>query len=273
MEFRHYYRSGDLIRYYDFSAENKEHHKPRPALVLDYNKKNRSVYAVRITSKKKKTEDEEYELLADEVRVPKGLRYMEKDLYGVIKTNNIIEIDRRKISSTLDVFPYETKMNVLSVYERYKHSRWYRKYLEMNKVNHNVAMRCFKENLVAEKLGFFVDKNGELIYEFVKDRYVRLKEIQPLGRVGTVNVYSVKLGSGNLEFEGSLATRKSLKKILKDWDGAKKVSSWMREDVKYHMLMEKINHQLKPDPFPRSDKYRTFKNFKRVHLRKIEYAR
>src|SRR5690625_4711736 len=109
MNFRHYYKSGDLIRYYDFNANDEKHHKPRPAMVLGYNKQNNSVYAVRITSKSGRTEDRNYKLLGDEVRIPNGLDYDGKTLYGVIKTNNIIEVERDRITSTLDVFSSETK--------------------------------------------------------------------------------------------------------------------------------------------------------------------
>src|SRR5690625_2229310 len=130
MNFRHYYKSGDLIRYYDFSSRDSKDHKPRPAMVLGYNKKNDSVYAVRITSKGGRTEQANYELTGDEVRVPKGIRYRDKELYGVIKTNNVIELDREKITSTLDVFPEQTKLEVLEKYDKFRYKKWYNDFFE-----------------------------------------------------------------------------------------------------------------------------------------------
>lgn len=263
MSFRHYYKSGDLIRYYDFFSKNKDHHKPRPAMVLGYNKKNNSVFAVRITSKGGRTEKPDYKELGDEVRVPKGIVYNDKPLYGVIKTNNIIEIKRDRITSTLDVFPYQTKLEVLQVYEKFKNEDWYKEFLEASNLDYKHIIERYKENLVAEKLGFFYcHGSNENIYEFIQDTPLRIHNIQLLEKKGRTSIFGVLFNKKGKIYDYNIATKKPLQKIVHDWSGNKKVSEWLREDEKFHILMKHVNARIIPDPVPKIDKYKTFPEFK-----------
>lgn len=263
MNFRHYYKSGDLIRYYDSASLNKEDHKLRPAMVLSYNKRNDSVYAVRITSKNGRTEKEDYVLLSDEVRVPSGIRYIEDDLHGVIKTNNIVELKRDEIISTLNVFPLETKIEVLNIYDKFRHEYWYNKYFDHTGLDCQRIIDRFKENLVAEKLGFFYClKNNENIYEFVRDNRVKIDHIQFLDKRGNTFIYNILFKHKGVIYDYNIATNKTKEQIIHDWSGSKKVSEWLHEDIKYHILMKRFHSKIKPDPVPKMNKYLTFSKFK-----------
>lgn len=263
MNFRHYYKSGDLIRYYDFSSRDSKDHKPRPAMVLGYNKKNDSVYAVRITSKDGRTEQANYELTGDEVRVPKGIRYRDKELYGVIKTNNVIELDREKITSTLDVFPEQTKLEVLEKYDKFRYKKWYNDFFEYTGLDCQNIVDRYKENLVAEKLGFFYcPKNNENIYEFVKDKHLGIDKIQKLETRGNLHVYSVVFNLNGTEYEYNIGTNKPEHQIWREWGRSKKIRDWLREDVKYHALMKRYSSKIRPDPLPDASKYKTFSEFR-----------
>lgn len=271
MNFRHYYKSGDLIKFHDYDSGNDGYYKPRPAMVLGYNKQSNSLYAVKITSKEGHTEDYDYRLLGDEVRVPTGLDYSGNNLYGVIKTNNIVEVERKNVSSTLDVFPYETKEKVLNVYTKFKDREWYKEHLNNYNADHEKIMGRFQENLVAEKLGFFYCfKNSENIYEFIKDNPLSVSKIQLLEGRGNSNLFSLMFERNGNDYEATIATKKPINYLMDSWSEPKRVGQWLREDDKFHVLMNRFDAKLIPDPFPHFHKYESLSDFKIRTLEKVE---
>lgn len=254
-----------MVRYYDFSANNNEHHKPRPAMVLGYNKRNNSLFLMRITSKEGRTNGSDYWMLGDEVKVPENIRYDDRYLYGVIKTNNIIEVKREHVSSTLDSFPETTKHNVLQVYEKHVNKDWYKEYFDQYDADHEYIMNRFKENLAVNKLGFFVEKNKEDIYEFVRADRCRVKTIRTLSEKGDIRDYEIGLVNVNngTSHQMSISTYMTEKQVAKRWSGSKTIKEWVREDATYRFLKKDLDGSLISKNPISEKKWERFAKFKK----------
>lgn len=259
LKLRGYYKTGDLVRFYDFSRGNKNVQKPRPAMVLGYDHFKDKVNLMKITSKGGATERKDYKLMEDEIKVPKGMWFRGRELYGVIKTNNIIQINSERLTSVLDVFSFDFKMKVMNKYDLHKNDRWYKKYLDMYNGNHRHIMSHYKESLIAEKLNFFQTDSGENIYDFIRNEKLAIEEVQvhPKSDYSPYKNYSVTFRYFDNYFNHIVSTRKSIREISMDWKGEKTVRDWLREDVKFHILKRNIHANLEKS-FVSKKRYHSF---------------
>lgn len=262
--YRQKYKSGDLVIAYEFPYNKlltdefqSSRSKPRPAIVLG--ETGRSIAAIPVMgvyTKGRMTEKEGYSLYRHEVRVPKGLTMGQKELEGVIKTDRVVVLERHQISSAFDEFPLRTKMDILSTYEDIKNLPFYKKSLDQETTyNHERIMRNFKENVIAERLNFLTNKEGENVYEFKKYDQYQIDKIQHIGTFKDLNIYAVNLQSTDDNFIVNLATNKPVNKIVSDWSGTKTAKEWLREDAKYHALNKNIDQNIRRDPFIHPDKF------------------
>src|SRR5690606_33054674 len=109
--------------------------------------------------------------------------------------------------------------------------------------------------IIAEKLNFLVDSQGVNRFEFIKHTTLTLEELQKVGKYNNLTVYSVRLKGKYDIFTYNIATRKKETQIVKDWDKPKVASQWLKEDAKYHALMNNIDQNIRTDPSPHPDKY------------------
>lgn len=244
-------KSGDLVKYYDFTEDNPDFSKPRPAMVLGYDPYRKKYSLMRITSKGNATEREGYKLKGEELRVPEGMVYEKNnesvELYGVIKTNNIIQVDRERLTTQSDVFSFTFKKAVFDKYNKLKNKSWFKEYADYYSDRHHKIMQFFKEDLIAEKLNYMSDE-VENVYDFFKDYYVDVKGIKQLPTNKFGNRYSLLFEIEGETFEHTFSTNKTPIEVSRDWVGEKKVSEWLREDRKFHVLNRNLDIEFTPDP-------------------------
>ncbi|MGG3801211.1 hypothetical protein [Metabacillus fastidiosus] len=271
------YKSGQLINVYDFpfdpKAEREEgKSKGRPAIVLGYHDDHiEAIPVMQIGTKGGKTEKPSYLLFPEEVRVPKGLTYLDnRELRGVIKTNRIEIFKESEVTEPLDDFPLRTKIDVLQTYESIKNTFPHKDELNRYGNNHQEVMEKFKENTIADQLNFLVDKNGENQFEFKKNNLFEIDKIQPVEREKGLHTYSIGLSDGESSYLYTISTSKKPKQIIKDWAKPKTAEEWLKEDTKFQALSKNIDYKLKPTPLPHPDKYKNFTQFKNQELRKLK---
>lgn len=247
----HDIKSGDLVKYYDFTVDNPDFSKPRPAMVIGYDPYRKKYNLMRITSKVNATEQEGYRLKGEELRVPKGMVYEKNnelvELYGVIKTNNIIQVDRERLTTKSDVFSFDFKKSVLDKYMTLQHKSWFKEYADYYSDTHYKIMSYFKDDLVAEKLGYFDDLD-ENVYDFFKDEFVSVKGIRQLESNKFGNRYSLLFEVDDEIFEHTFSTNKSPSEVVRDWSDERKISEWLKEDKKFHVLKRNLDVEFTPDP-------------------------
>lgn len=271
------YKAGDLVLFYDTTSLNPVDFKPRPAFVLGFDAKEHKINLLPVTTKRGRTEEEGYSLKGEEVRAPKEMKHLENgkevSLKGVIKTNNILQVNREQVTTMLDVFPLTCQEEVLDCYESFKDKEWYKEHLESYSTKHERVYRQFKESLVAEKLGFFLlDESTESSYDFNKNLELDLKGIQKVGNKDGVEgtLYSVILASSEeQEFEYTLLTEKNDRQIVRDWKRSKTARDWLLEDKEYHVLMRNIDIPIRPNPEP-NQRYYSLNKFEKKYISERE---
>lgn len=244
-------KAGDLVKYYDFSVDNPDVSKPRPAMVLGYDPYQRKYNLMRITSKRNRTEDKDYVLKGEEIRVPKGMRYerdnKETELYGVIKTNNIIQVNRERLTQVLDVFSFRFKKGVLDKYYKLIEKEWFREYADQRCKNHSKIMDFFHEDLIAEKLGYFTN-DVENIYDFVRHEEFKIDGIYQLPSNKHGYRYSVLMEHDDHIYEYTISTDKSPSEVSRSWSDTKIARDWLCEDKKFHVLKNDLSVRFVRDP-------------------------
>lgn len=265
IEYRQQYKSGDLIMSYSFPFEERDGAKPRPAIVLgDYGRTVSVIPVMGIYTHKNKTEKEVYRLSPDEVRVPRGIPFINgKTLSGVIKTDRIEQLSKEEVSGALAEFPLRTKIEILTTYEDVK------EHGKLLNPQYDFVMKKFKENVIAEKLNFLTNKKGNH-FEYLRDEKMRIDRLQRIDKFGTLDIYSVELTDDDRTFTYNIATNKKGKKLLHDWGKSKTALEWLKEDAKYHALMKNIDQEMRLDPTPHPDKYQKYHVFRRKEFQQLK---
>lgn len=288
----HPYKIGDVVRVYHYpylsktekqriiKEGTKDEHplfymgNVRYGVVVGTGGKNiKAVPVVQIMSHGGETEKEGYMLRDDEVRVPQRTLFVDKHgeqryLYGVIKMERIEMFGQDEITAPLTEIPLRIKIEMLERYEAILKNHYYKNKLDKDSPNHKLVMKAFKDAIIAEKLNFLVDSQGVNRFEFIKHTTLTLEELQKVGKYNNLTVYSVRLKGKYDIFTYNIATRKKETQIVKDWDKPKVASQWLKEDAKYHALMNNIDQNIRTDPSPHPDKYVTFESFKKRILQK-----
>lgn len=276
------YRPGDIVRVHNYPYAPKAEQSPndpssqgkgRFGVVI--NAGGRSVTAVpvlQVMSHGGKTENNEYVLREDEVRVPPNTSYQRRDgaktLNGVIKTERIETFEADEITAPLTAIPLRTKMDLLDRYEAIKEKPYFKNMMDKQSPNHEFIMKNFRESVVAEKLNFLVNESGERLYDKMRNSSLNLTELNKIGSLGKgrgnkMGIYSVKLEGSKDAFYYTIGTHKNKKQIAKDWSKPKPAKDWIREDIKYHVLNKNLDKVLKPEPKINQSKYQSMESFKK----------
>lgn len=286
------YKAGDIVRVYHYpyvsKAEKEKFMKEGAEIQHSLFSKGKKRYGVvigsggkgilavpivQIMSHKGKTEEKGYRLRDDEVRVPEDTYYSTKNgedvsLSGVIKMERIEMFGAEEMTAPLTQVPLRVKIELLERYEAILKKHYYKSKLDKDSPKHVQVMKEFKESIIAEKLNFLTDAEGENHFEQLKNVNLTIETLQKVGKLNNLNIYSVRLKGRYDTFTYNIATRKKAEQLAKDWDKPKVASQWLKEDVKYHALVSHIDQRIRADPYPHPDKYITFEHFKKQTLKK-----
>lgn len=230
---------------------------------------------MQITSHGKKTENPDYRLWPDEVRVPAETSYYKPSqqkmisIYGVIKTERIEVFDDDEISGSLTNIGKEGKMQILEKYKELTRNKNYLQRLNEESPGHKEAMETFERSIIGEKL-MFLEKNGESNYEQMEDRSLEINKIQHLGKSNEnqrIYFYAVELTDKEDSFFYTIASKKKPKQVVKEWGKAKTAKEWLQQDERYYQLKKDVRQKLEPTLQPKEEKYRNFKVFRRNILK------
>ncbi|MED2934092.1 hypothetical protein P4308_18745 [Bacillus wiedmannii] len=279
------YNSGDIVRvFYPFkpkalSNDNEEQvGKRRFGLIINAgNNRTLALPILQITSHGGRTEQTNYKLRADEIKVPESVTYYKRSaqgkvpVYGVIKTERIEFFDDDEISRPLTSVGLDTKIAVLNNYKDLLKQRNFVEVLNEESPGHMEAMQCFERAIIAEKLSFLTTDLGECKYEHMEDKMLRVNKIQPLGKLDTnkrIHFYAVELtDEENMDsFLYSIATMKQPKQVAREWGKSKTAVDWLKEDERFYNLQKDISKVFKEPPNPHPNKYKTFPLFRKNTL-------
>lgn len=146
-----------------------------------------TIPVVQIMSHEGKTEEKNYRLRDDEVRVPRDAHFINKhgerkDLYGVIKMEQIEMFGADEITAPLTKVPLRVKMDMLEQYEAILTNPYYQRKLDRDSPKHKNIMHQFKESVIAEKLNYLTKANRDNKFDSLRNNLLLVDEIQRLGK-------------------------------------------------------------------------------------------
>lgn len=99
---------------------------------------------------------------------------------------------------------------------------------------------------IARKLNFLVNKDGENVYEEIKDTKLKATGIALINKAKTFNHYAVSLTNDNdqKEYYVNVHTDKNMNTIRSDWKQPKTGSEWLCEDMKAHYMENNPDRKL-----------------------------
>lgn len=283
------YNSGDIVRvFYPFkpkalSNDSDEHvGKKRFGLIVNAgNNQTMALPILQISSHQGKTEQPDYELRFDEIKVPESVTYYKRSVqemvpvYGVIKTERIEFFDDDEISRPLTRVELDTKIEVLDKYKDITRERKVSKILDKESPNHKKAMERFERTIIAEKLQFLTTDLGNCRYEHVEDKKFNVNKIQSLGKSDEnkrIRYYAVELTSKDNKdsFFYTFSTMKKESQIARDWGIPKPAAEWLKEDERFYNLKKDLHKTFEDTPNPHPAKYKSFSSFKQNMIENIQ---